>query len=50
MADEGLLPSVVVRCGQVQKIRRIPRAFVDQIVAEAAAGGQAGLGNMPRTG
>ena len=38
MADEGRLPSVVIRRGRVQKIRRIPRAFVDRIVADACAG------------
>ena len=40
MADEGRLPAVVVRRGRVQKTRRIPRAFVDRIVADACAGGQ----------
>ncbi|MGN6174691.1 MAG: helix-turn-helix domain-containing protein [Streptosporangiaceae bacterium] len=40
MADEGRLPSVVIRRGQVQKIRRIPRAFVDQMIADACAGAQ----------
>jgi excisionase family DNA binding protein len=43
MADEGRLPSVVVRRGRVQKIRRIPRAFVDKMVADAAAGTQVDL-------
>lgn len=43
MADEGRLPSVVVRRGRVQKIRRIPRAFVDKMVADAAAGAQVDL-------
>lgn len=43
MADEGRLPSVVVRRGRVQKIRRIPRAFVDKVVADAAAGAQVDL-------
>ena len=43
MADEGRLPSVVVRRGRVQKIRRIPRAFVDRMVADAAAGAQVDL-------
>ena len=38
MADEGRLPSVVVRRGRVQKTRRIPRAFVDRMVADACAG------------
>jgi excisionase family DNA binding protein len=40
MADEGRLPSVVIRRGRVQKTRRIPRAFVDQMVANACAGAQ----------
>jgi excisionase family DNA binding protein len=40
MADEGRLPSVIVRRGRVQKTRRIPRAFVDRMVAAACAGGQ----------
>jgi excisionase family DNA binding protein len=40
MADEGRLPSVVIRRGRVQKTRRIPRAFVDRIVADACAGAQ----------
>ena len=40
MADEGRLPSVVIRRGRVQKPRRIPRAFVDRIVADACAGAQ----------
>jgi excisionase family DNA binding protein len=40
MADEGRLPSVVIRRGRVQKMRRIPRAFVDKIVADACAGAQ----------
>ena len=43
MADEGRLPSVVVRRGRVQKIRRIPRAFVDRMVADAAGGAQVDL-------
>lgn len=40
MADEGHLPSVVVRRGRVQKTRRIPRAFVDRMVADACTGAQ----------
>jgi excisionase family DNA binding protein len=40
MADEGRLPSVVVRRGQVQKMRRIPRAFVARMIADACAGTQ----------
>ena len=38
MADEGRLPSVVIRRGRVQRIRRIPRAFVDQMIANVCAG------------
>jgi excisionase family DNA binding protein len=44
MADEGRLPSVVVRRGRVQKTRRIPRAFVDRMVADACAGAQVDMG------
>jgi excisionase family DNA binding protein len=40
MADEGRLPSVVIRRGRVQKTRRIPRAFVNRIVADASGGAQ----------
>jgi excisionase family DNA binding protein len=40
MADKGQLPSVIIRRGRVQKTRRIPRAFVDQMVAQACAGAQ----------
>jgi excisionase family DNA binding protein len=40
MADEGRLPSVIIRRGRVQKTRRIPRAFVDKMVADACAGAQ----------
>jgi len=43
MADEGRLPSVVIRRGRVQKIRRIPRAFVDRIIADACAGAEVDL-------
>jgi excisionase family DNA binding protein len=43
MADEGRLPSVVIRRGRVQKIRRIPRAFVDRIVADACVGAEVEL-------
>jgi hypothetical protein len=43
MADEGRLPSVVIRRGRVQKTRRIPRAFVDRIVADACAGAQVNM-------
>jgi excisionase family DNA binding protein len=40
MADEGRLPSVIVRRGKVQKTRRIPRAFVDRLLADACTGAQ----------
>jgi excisionase family DNA binding protein len=40
LADEGRLPSVVIRRGKVQKTRRIPRAFVDRMIADACAGAQ----------
>jgi excisionase family DNA binding protein len=40
MVDEGRLPSVIVRRGRVQKTRRIPRAFLDRMVADACAGAQ----------
>ncbi len=40
MADQGQLPAIVVRRGKVQKIRRIPRAFVERMIADAAAGTQ----------
>jgi excisionase family DNA binding protein len=43
MADEGRLPSVIVRRGRVQKTRRIPRAFVDRMVADACAGAQVNM-------
>lgn len=44
MADEGHLPSVVVRRGRVQKTRRIPRAFVERMVADASAGAEVDMG------
>ena len=34
---------MVIRRGRVQKIRRIPRAFVDRIVADACAGAEVDL-------
>ena len=40
LADEGHLPSVVIRRGRVQKTRRIPRAFVERMVADACAGAE----------
>ncbi len=49
MADEGRLPSVVIRRGRVQKIRRIPRAFVDRIVADACAGAEVDLEDYTAT-
>ena len=49
MADEGRLPSVVIRRGRVQKTRRIPRAFVDRIVADACAGAEVDLAEYTAT-
>src|SRR5215472_5159608 len=49
MADEGRLPSVVIHRGRVQKIRRIPRAFMDRIVADACAGAEVDLGEYTAT-
>jgi len=49
MADEGRLPSVVIRRGRVQKIRRIPRTFVDRIVADACAGAEVDLAEYTAT-
>jgi excisionase family DNA binding protein len=43
MVDEGRLPSVIVRRGRVQKTRRIPRAFVERMIADACAGAQVKL-------
>ena len=43
LADEGHLPSVVIRRGRVQKIRRIPRAFVERMVADACAGAEVNM-------
>jgi excisionase family DNA binding protein len=40
MADEGRLPSVVIRRGRVQKTRRIPRAFIDRVLADVCASGE----------
>jgi hypothetical protein len=40
MADEGQLPSVVIRRGRVQKTRRIPCAFVERMLADACAGAE----------
>jgi excisionase family DNA binding protein len=45
MVDEGRLPSVIVRRGRAQKTRRIPRAFVDRMVADACAGAQVDMDN-----
>ena len=49
MADEGQLPSVVIRRGRVQKLRRIPRTFVDRIVADACAGAEVDLAEHTAT-
>lgn len=40
LADQGHLPSVVICRGRVQKTRRIPRAFVERMVADACAGAE----------
>ncbi len=37
MANEGRLSSVVIRLGRVQKMRRILRAFVERMIADACA-------------
>lgn len=44
MADEGRLP------GTGQKMRRIPRAFVERMVADAAAGAQVDMEDMQLPG
>jgi excisionase family DNA binding protein len=43
LVDERRMPSVIVRRGRSQKIRRIPRAFIERLVAEAGAGVQVDL-------
>ncbi|HEY2641425.1 MAG TPA: helix-turn-helix domain-containing protein [Streptosporangiaceae bacterium] len=40
LAEEGHLPSIVIRRGRVQKTRRIPRAFVERMLADACAGAE----------
>jgi excisionase family DNA binding protein len=40
LVDEGQLPSVTVRKGKAHKLRRIPRAFIDRMLADANAGAQ----------
>jgi|GEM_PF-2085196 len=49
MADAGQLPAIVVRRGKVQKIRRIPRAFVERVIADAAAGAQVDMDTYAAT-
>jgi len=49
MADAGQLPAIVVRRGKVQKIRRIPRAFVERMIADAAAGAQVDIDTYTAT-
>jgi excisionase family DNA binding protein len=43
LVDERRIPSVIVRRGTSQKIRRIPRAFIERLVAEADTGVQVDL-------
>lgn len=44
LCDNGRLPCVVVARGGRQKLRRVPRAFIDAVAAEAlAAGGEVDL-------
>ncbi len=44
LCDSGRLPCVVVARGGRQKLRRVPRAFIDAVAAEAlAAGGEVDL-------
>lgn len=40
LVDEGQLPSVTIRKGKTHKLRRIPRAFIERLVADANAGTQ----------
>ncbi len=49
MADAGQLPAIIVRRGKVQKIRRIPRAFVERMIADAAAGAQVDIDTYAAT-
>jgi excisionase family DNA binding protein len=44
LCDQGRLPCVVVAQGVRQKLRRVPRAFIDAVAAEAlVAGGEVDL-------
>jgi excisionase family DNA binding protein len=44
LCDQGRLPCVVVAQGAQQKLRRVPRAFIDAVAAEAlAVGGEVDL-------
>jgi excisionase family DNA binding protein len=44
LCDQGRVPCVVVAQGTRQKLRRVPRAFIDSVAAEAlAAGGELDL-------
>jgi len=44
LCDQGRLPCVVVAQGARQKLRRVPRAFIDAVAAEAlVAGGEVDL-------
>lgn len=40
LVDEGQIPSVTIRKGKTHKLRRIPRAFIERLVADANAGTQ----------
>ncbi len=47
LCDQGRLPCVVVAQGARQKLRRVPRAFIDAVAAEAlAAGGEVDLAEV----
>jgi excisionase family DNA binding protein len=43
LVDERRIPSVIVRRGSSQKIRRIPRAFIERLIAEVDMGAQVDL-------
>lgn len=44
LVDEGQLPAIIVRRGKVQKLRRIPMAFVERMIADAATGAKVDMG------
>ncbi len=43
LVEDGRLPSVIIRRGKVQRTRRIPRAYIERIVADAGVGMQVDL-------